>query len=61
MFDLSDAPFPEETTLIYDEVEYPMPALITFTSVIAPFEIIGLSFAPDPLFVGSITTKSGTE
>ena len=42
-------------------VEYPIPAFTISTSVILPFAIIGLSLAPAPKPVGSITFRSGEE
>ena len=57
------APDPLGTTLIeVDVLEYPIPALITLTSVIFPdVDIIGLTIAPDPDPLESITSTSGIE
>ena len=47
--------------LIVLDVEYPIPALSTFTSLIFSSTITALNLAPVPEPVGSKTTKSGTE
>ena len=57
------APDPLGTTLMEVEVlEYPMPVLITFTSVILPsVDMTGLNKAPEPDPLESITSNSGVE
>ena len=51
---------PTVVTRIDDEVEYPIPGLLILISTILPFSIIGLSLAPVPAPVGSITSNSGS-
>ena len=49
------------TWIAVEELEYPIPALITLTSDILWFIITGLKSAPEPLPVKSVTIKSGVE
>ena len=55
------APVPDGIISILLEVEYPIPALRIFTSLIFSLVITALSLAPVPDPVGSETINSGTE
>ena len=54
-------PVPDGMISIELEVEYPIPALSIFTSLIFPLVTTALNCAPDPFPVGSEIIKSGTE